>query len=167
MQLKQIVDMIAANGPQLPVDDSWMVVPLGLNEERKLLAVVEEPLSEEVKDSLRFMFSAHVKEIITDHDTFMRIRSFYRSRFGERGNGSGNFGEIDCEITWKFKCPKDWAKMLPTSDPWARHCTACDRNVVLCGNDAQVEAAKQVGACVAIGRRDEGDVIEMFLGGMG
>lgn len=162
MQLKQIVDLIAANSTQYPCLDSYQAIPLGLDDTGRLLVVVDEPLSDELMDDLCFMLAHPCRQIETDHDTFIRLLSFYRSRLGARG--SGHVAEIDCEIAWKFKCPKDWATMSPTADPLARHCQACDRQVVLCGDESQIKAAKQAGACVAIGRRNEGEGVEMLLG---
>lgn len=164
MDLKHIIDQIAAHPPEFPFPDEWRAVPAGRDQDGRMLVVVDVPLRDEMKDDLRFMSGAPVRELVTDTDTFERLRAFSRSRLGPRGNGSGYHGEIDCDITWRFKCPKDWAKLAPTGDLWTRHCATCSRNVVMCGSQDQIDAARRVGACVAITKFNENERVEYLLG---
>lgn len=169
MDTAEIIDLIAENALKYSIVPSdWRVVPIGMNEDGRLMIVVDALVSDEIRDNLRFMFSAHVRELTVTPDLFDRLNAFFRSRFGAGGNGSGYHGEIDCDVTWKFKCPQDWAKMTPTAEDWVRRCGACRRNVVMCGNEQQIQAAKRVGACVAIARcderGDEGDRSSVFSG---
>jgi hypothetical protein len=151
MDLKRIIDCIATNPDPIAFpDDAYRVVPAGRDEDGRVLMVVDGPLSDAERDDLRFMFNGHIREISTDTPTFERLRAFSRSRLGPRGNGSGYHGEIDCDVVWRYKCPKDWAKLAPTGDPWSRHCETCNRAVVMCSDQEQINAARRVGACVAI-----------------
>ena len=168
MRLEKIVDLIAVNWSRYIVPEEWDCIPLYEPDESTLVVVAHKGISEEVIDDLRFMYSKkHILiEAVEDIETFDRITAFYISRYGQKGNGSGNYGVIECPVEFASKCPLDWHELKQTENLWSRHCSVCDRNVIMCGNNAQVEAAKKVGACVAIARNDD-ERVYYELGGLG
>jgi uncharacterized protein (TIGR02996 family) len=54
-----------------------------------------------------------------------------------------------CEVRFAFACPKRWSALTPTSDPNARHCSTCEREVHFCATLVDVLARGRDGACVA------------------
>ncbi len=55
---------------------------------------------------------------------------------------------IECHF--RFKCPRVWSNLAPTSVENVRHCGECDREVYLVLTDAQLKAHAAVGHCVAV-----------------
>lgn len=57
----------------------------------------------------------------------------------------------NCNVRWRFQCPKRWSELEATADDGKRWCTACRKEVHYC---ASVEYARSIaenyGQCVAI-----------------
>ncbi|MCU0705048.1 MAG: TIGR02996 domain-containing protein [Fimbriiglobus sp.] len=57
----------------------------------------------------------------------------------------------NCNVRWRFQCPKKWSELATTSEDTVRWCTACRKEVHFCETveEARNEAESQ-GHCVAI-----------------
>ena len=54
----------------------------------------------------------------------------------------------------EFECEQSWSKLKRTEVKRVRHCPACSENVHLCRSEAELEAARSEGKCVALVRRE-------------
>lgn len=55
-----------------------------------------------------------------------------------------------CELKFELVCPKKWDKLAPTDRADVRHCSACEKDVVLCTSTTQAIEVASNGGCVAI-----------------
>jgi hypothetical protein len=60
---------------------------------------------------------------------------------------------IHCEFV--YSCSLDWERLSPTQDPMVRHCAQCSKEVTLCLDDEQIDAAWEQGRCIAHPMYDE------------
>lgn len=57
----------------------------------------------------------------------------------------------NCNVRWRFQCPKKWSELEETRSPEVRFCSACRKDVFFCDSvDKARRLAEEVGACVAI-----------------
>lgn len=57
----------------------------------------------------------------------------------------------NCNVRWRFQCPKKWSELEETRSPEVRFCSACRKDVFFCGSVEKARRmAEDVGACVAI-----------------
>jgi uncharacterized protein (TIGR02996 family) len=57
----------------------------------------------------------------------------------------------NCNVRWRFQCPKKWSELEETRSPDVRFCTACRKDVTYCNSVEEARRiAEEVGACVAI-----------------
>jgi uncharacterized protein (TIGR02996 family) len=80
----------------------------------------------------------------------------------------------NCEVQFKFRCPKQWQRLTATEDSQVRFCDACRKNVYYCGTVDEARAHARQGRCVAVrsGQRrcsgdlehEPGDFLEVDLG---
>ncbi len=40
----------------------------------------------------------------------------------------------NCEVRFRFQCPKQWEALQQTSDPGVRSCSQCQKQVYLCAS---------------------------------
>jgi uncharacterized protein (TIGR02996 family) len=67
----------------------------------------------------------------------------------------------NCEISFRFRCPRQWASLQRGDDDRVRYCTSCERQVHYCTTAAEAREHAYAGHCVAVGsfsRRTPGDV---------
>lgn len=57
------------------------------------------------------------------------------------------FPIIHCEF--EYECPLNWAELKPTKNANVRYCDQCAKEVTLCLDDAQIDAAWEQGLCIA------------------
>lgn len=57
------------------------------------------------------------------------------------------FPIIHCEF--EYSCPLNWGDLESTEDEMVRYCQQCEKNVTLCMDDAQIDAAWEQGKCIA------------------
>ena len=57
------------------------------------------------------------------------------------------FPIIHCEF--EYACPLNWAELKPTESANVRYCDQCAKEVTLCLDDAQIDAAWERGLCIA------------------
>jgi len=73
----------------------------------------------------------------------------------------GSMPEIsNCNIRFRFNCPKKWASLTPTRDPNQRSCSECNRIVYRCDNEYEAKWLGRQGKCVDLVTPEE----EYFLG---
>lgn len=56
----------------------------------------------------------------------------------------------NCDLRFRFQCPKKWDALLPTSNPDVRGCEACARLVYFCKDEAQATEHAKQGHCIAV-----------------
>ena len=57
----------------------------------------------------------------------------------------------NCNVRWRFQCPKKWSELEETRSPEVRFCSACRKDVHFCDSmEMARRLAEVVGACVAI-----------------
>lgn len=66
---------------------------------------------------------------------------------------------INCDIAFRFKCPKKWDRLAVTGKENIRYCNQCERNVYYCLTREDVRGHADAGECVAFETE-----AEMFLG---
>lgn len=54
------------------------------------------------------------------------------------------------EVTFSYRCPKDWQSLTCTEDPKVRFCATCKKGVHLVETDTELAAALRERRCVAI-----------------
>jgi hypothetical protein len=67
----------------------------------------------------------------------------------------------NCEVRFKFRCPKQWQNLARTDDSQVRFCDACRKNVYYCGTIAEARDHARRGHCVAVNsgqQRSPGDL---------
>lgn len=52
-----------------------------------------------------------------------------------------------CEFS--YKCPTDWFKLQKTEEEKVRYCHECNKQVKLCLEQAEIDAAAEIGLCIA------------------
>ena len=67
----------------------------------------------------------------------------------------------NCEVRFRFKCPRQWKELTLTSDDKIRHCGVCEKSVYYCESPAELEECAREGRCAAV---DIGPSME--LGGL-
>jgi hypothetical protein len=55
----------------------------------------------------------------------------------------------NCEITFRFQCPKLWSELTQTESPDTRHCSVCDCDVFFCKTDEETIEHAKAGHCIA------------------
>lgn len=64
----------------------------------------------------------------------------------------------NCDVRFRYRCPKDWDALVSTQDAGVRHCLACDKDVYLCDSVAAFLRHAERGHCVAVAEfKDQGD----------
>jgi len=53
------------------------------------------------------------------------------------------------ECTFRYRCPRQWERLVPTTDPDIRHCGQCDRDVYFCDDERAFMAHVRAGHCIA------------------
>lgn len=64
-----------------------------------------------------------------------------------------SFGSADisnCNVEFKFRCPRQWLQLCPTQRREVRFCDECNRSVYLCKDEAEAKDQTQLGRCVAV-----------------
>ncbi len=61
----------------------------------------------------------------------------------------------NCDLRFRYVCPKRWENLEPTDDNRVRHCDTCDQNVYYCRSVADARGRALGGQCVAIDSRVE------------
>ncbi len=67
----------------------------------------------------------------------------------------------NCNVRFRFECPKRWENLRPTDSPLVRSCDACRKNVYYCESVREARRRAERGECVAIDvarRRTRGDL---------
>jgi uncharacterized protein (TIGR02996 family) len=77
----------------------------------------------------------------------------------------------NCDIRFKFRCPKQWQSLTLTAESQVRFCDACRKTVYYCGTLGEARDHARQGHCVAVcshEKRTPDDLIEsrdtLFLG---
>jgi len=65
----------------------------------------------------------------------------------KRRNAEAKIPILNC--TMEYECPKTWAELTPSPDPYVRHCPVCAKDVTFCTSQTQLEEISAQGACVA------------------
>lgn len=55
----------------------------------------------------------------------------------------------ECDIEFRFKCPKQWSSLVATDNPAVRRCGTCDRDVHFCATIEEVREHAWENHCVA------------------
>lgn len=72
----------------------------------------------------------------------------------------------NCQVRFRFKCPKKWQSLKLTDDSGVRFCDACQENVFYCGSVGDARHHAMQGHCVALNshlQREPGDLDETAL----
>ena len=56
----------------------------------------------------------------------------------------------NCDIRWKFRCPKNWDKLTETDDSSVKLCQHCKKLVYRCTTLDALNAHASEGHCVAL-----------------
>jgi len=56
----------------------------------------------------------------------------------------------NCELRFKFECPRRWDQLTPTDDDGVRFCGACHKKVFYCPTIDVARLAALVGRCIAV-----------------
>jgi uncharacterized protein (TIGR02996 family) len=56
----------------------------------------------------------------------------------------------NCSLSFKFRCPERWEKLLRTEAASARFCESCRQKVYFCGSIEEAREHARVGHCVAV-----------------
>jgi len=67
----------------------------------------------------------------------------------------------NCEVRFKFRCPKQWQNLARTDDSQVRFCAGCRKNVYYCVTIAEARNHASRGHCVAVNsgqQRSRGDL---------
>jgi hypothetical protein len=60
------------------------------------------------------------------------------------------YSEIEnCDVHFRFKCPKQWADLQPTNDKLVRHCDVCEKDVFYCYTKDELQERASKNQCVA------------------
>ena len=108
----------------------------------------------------------HVSELPDDHPErdshILKLRAVAEGLPVEWKTAVAKVPIENCNVRWRFQCPKKWDQMDTTSREGIRFCSACRRDVYFCES---VEEARQLaenkGHCVVIDlgvRRKAGDM---------
>ena len=54
---------------------------------------------------------------------------------------------IHCNF--EYECPLDWDMLYKTSDPMVNFCDQCNKEVILCLSDDEIDHAWESGICIA------------------
>jgi hypothetical protein len=60
----------------------------------------------------------------------------------------------NCNVRFRFNCPRKWALLTLTKDPNKRHCSECDSLVHRCSNEHDARWLGKQGKCVALITQD-------------
>jgi len=69
----------------------------------------------------------------------------------------------NCDLRFKFRCPKQWQSLQLTGDGRIRFCAACRKNVYYCGTVGEARDHARQGHCVAVNshqKRTPDDLVE-------
>ena len=58
----------------------------------------------------------------------------------------------NCEVRFRFQCPKQWEALAETEEFGVRSCSQCQKRVYLCENKKAVAWHAQQGHCIAVPR---------------
>jgi hypothetical protein len=85
---------------------------------------------------------------------------------GKRKNAPPNEAMIEnCEVQFRFRCPKQWEQLTATDDAKVRFCGVCEKNVFLCESRAELLECTREGRCIAtyIGPMPAlGEMVELY-----
>src|SRR5262249_24834863 len=56
----------------------------------------------------------------------------------------------NCSLSFKFRCPKQWDKLLRTEVAAVRFCESCQQRVFYCGSIDEARGHAMAGECVAL-----------------
>jgi hypothetical protein len=72
----------------------------------------------------------------------------------------GTIPEIrNCNVRFRFNCPRTWTSLTPTQDQNQRKCEECDRIVYRCFTDTEANWLGKQGKCVALVTSDEDELL--------
>jgi len=81
---------------------------------------------------------------------------------------SGKKPILNCSVNFEFECPMDWGELAPTADENIRHCSACNKKVFFCVDDAAMVEHARRDDCVAGEWLGDGDFEPVeWVGGIG
>ncbi len=117
---------------------------------------LEEQSSDECRAKADYLrLEVHVSSLADDHperDVFiLKLRAVAEGLPVEWKTAVAKVPIENCNVRWRFQCPKRWSELQDLGEPNARFCTACRQSVHYCETveDAR-NIAEAVGFCVVI-----------------
>ncbi|GAB4142420.1 MAG: hypothetical protein Tsb009_12740 [Planctomycetaceae bacterium] len=115
----------------------YLILPAGLSD-RDLF---------ELEEKLAFLLNRSISFDLADRDELEKAIDFHYS-FA--------FASIqNCEHSFKYRCPKIWLKLEPTSVPNERWCPTCEKTVTFCFTEEDLKRLSIKGECVAFNEDSE------------
>lgn len=74
---------------------------------------------------------------------------------------------VNCEIKFRFECPKIWQNLDDTAQTGVKFCKTCERDVFLCSTDEETMRHAEQGHCVARARPHFSTLPMMVIGEIG
>ncbi|HVF85638.1 MAG TPA: hypothetical protein VM821_06630 [Abditibacteriaceae bacterium] len=71
---------------------------------------------------------------------------------------------VNCDIKFRFECPKLWQNLDDTQEPDVKFCDACQREVFLCSSDEETMEHAEQGHCIARARPHFSTLPMMVIG---
>lgn len=120
------------------------ILPAGLTN-GKLKLVLPENVDGGLDELIKALRSALGRDFDYDISTreaiFEMIELHYLATAAEIRN---------CDVRFRFKCPKQWSNLQPTSTKLIRHCETCNHDVFYCHTKEELNNRAKKGQCVAI-----------------
>ena len=119
------------------------VLPVALAEGKLklVLPTTVDDLSDKTIDILRFVLGRDFDYDTAPRDPLFRIVDLhYLASYSEIQN---------CDVHFRFKCPKQWADLKPIADKFIRHCDNCDHDVYYCYSKEELHERAEKNQCVA------------------
>lgn len=106
-----------------------------------VLPTTVDDVSDKTIDILRFVLGRDFDYDTAPRDPLFKIVDLhYLASYSEIQN---------CDVRFRFKCPKQWADLQPTADKLIRHCDTCDHDVYYCYSKEELNERAEKNHCVA------------------
>ena len=119
------------------------VLPVALadGKAKLVLPTTADDLSDKTIEVLRFVLGRDFDYETAPRDQLCKIVDLlYLASYSEIQN---------CDVRFRFKCPKQWADLQPTADKLIRHCDTCNHDVYYCYSKEELNERAEKNQCVA------------------
>jgi hypothetical protein len=120
------------------------ILPAGLTN-GKLKLVLPENVDGGLDELIRVLRSALGQDFDFDFATREALLEMINLHYLAIGAEIRN-----CEVRFRFECPRLWSNLQSTSNKLIRHCETCNQDVFYCHTKEELNERARKGQCVAI-----------------